>query len=180
MNTLTAAFDQAEHFKEATQAQPHLLEVPGADVDELKKDLADSSSAHVRFARVADMMVAVAGEIKECKDFRAVGGHVRRALVVAAAAMPNHQLTAQDSLIEEWRAANAKIDLLEEEKALLEQKVAELNEQVESLGDKLSIRTRQIQPEIAHVLALVNNSKPLRVNFVFDRTAGHITEIPAV
>lgn len=180
MNSLSEALARATDIKEAADAQPRLLEVPGADVDALTAELSSSASAHVRFARVADMMATVAGEIKECRDHRAIGGHIRKALVVAAAAMPNHQLTSQDSLVEEWRAANAKIDVLEEEKELLTQQVRELEDKVGSLEDKLSVRTRQVQPELTDTLRFVNNSNPIRTNFVFDRATGYLTEIPTV
>ena len=180
MNSIAEALTRATSLDEATKAQPMLLEVPGTDIDTLKAELATSGSEQVRFSRVADMMASVAGEIKACKDQRSAGGHIRRALVVAAAAMPNHQLTAQDSLVDEWRASNAKVDVLEEEKALLEQQVAELTEQVGGLEDKLHVRNRHAMVDNESVLRFVNNSNPLRVNFVFDRAAGCLIEIPQV
>lgn len=180
MNSIAEALTRATPLNEATAAQPMLLEVPGTDIDTLKAELATSGSEQVRFSRVADLMASVAGEIKVCKDSRTAGGHIRRALVVAAAAMPNHQLTAQDSLVEEWRAANAKIDVLEEEKSLLEQQVTELTEQVGSLEDKLHVRNRHATVPSEDVLRFVNNSNPMRVNFVFDRATGCLIEIPQV
>lgn len=179
MNTLTTAFELATQLKEATKSQPQLLEVPGADLDTLKADLATSGSDRIRFDRVADMMAEVAGEIKSCADTRSVGGHIRHALVVVAAAMPNYQLTAQSGLVEEWRTANAKIDILEEEKANLEGQIADLSSKIESMEDKIVIRARQAGSN-EEILRLTNNSNPMRVNFSFDRTKGCLIELPTV
>lgn len=181
MNSITEALNRAITHKDALAAQPSYLEVPSQQFDQVREDLGTSESEDIKFTRVGEM---IAHEVSALPNNSEVGRlfRMRSILSIAAAAMPQQELTPAANLLEEYRAANATIDVLEDEKQQLRDQLVESSDLVERLQGLMQINARRAASDeaVQHILTIAAFGKNAarRINVVCDRTTQTINQVP--
>ncbi len=143
MNTMTQVLDQALTTAEARDSQPQLMEIPSQQFNQVREDLATSKNDEVRFNRSVEMIAQSVAAIPDVADPRQRILHLRQICCIAAASIPGQELTPATDLVQEWQAANATIDVLEDEKQKLRDALAEAQDQIERLEWKAMIADRE-------------------------------------
>jgi len=181
MNSITEALNRAITHKDALDTQPSYLEVPSQQFAQVREDLGTSENEDIKFTRVGEM---IASEVSALPDSNDVGRlmRMRSILSIAAAAMPHQELTPATDLLEEYRAANATIDVLQDEKQQLRDQLVDANDTIERLQGLMQISARRVanNEAIQHILALTASSQDAarRINAVYDRTTQTISQVP--
>jgi len=154
-NLMTQALDRALTAADAEASQPQLLEINSQELVAARDTLSESKSDEARAARGAEMIGQQCAALME-DDSRNRISRLRSICSIAAAILPEEALTPGTSLVEEWRAANATIDRLEDEKQQLRDSLFEAEERIERLESMLQINARAASRDeaIQHVVAL--------------------------
>jgi hypothetical protein len=179
MNIITEALDKAIKIKDAIEDQPQLLEVSSQQFNEHRAILATSKSEEVRFTRVSEMLAQEVAAIPAAREPMGRLSHLRSIVAIAAAAMPNQALAPKEVMIDEWRAANARIDVLEDENQKLRDALLESDAKVERLEFLVGAANRGIsKQQTEKALRLAHPPGDAAMRFRFDPATSTVSQVP--